>query len=176
MECQCYADLFTSDYECDHEDSAGIDEEPSPSSGDLDSDHEASVCDFSCCTDSELSQPIDKVVLKRTEKQYGSGKSLRKRCFLASWYKTFPWLHLCRSTSKVFCYYCRAACKSHITVMSTKADPAFSTSGYSNWKKAVDKFREHEQSLAHKDALKAHASTKNLPVSALLQKNMITYK
>ena len=54
--------------------------------------------------------------------------------------------------------------------MSARADPAFSTIGFSNWKKAVDSFREHECSLAHKDALKFSFSTKSEPVSVQLQK------
>lgn len=131
-----------------------------------------SACDSSCCVGSELSQPFDKLFLKRTERTYGSGKHLRKRRFLTSWYKTFPWLHLCRSTCKAFCYYCRAACKSHVTVMSTKADPAFSLPGFSNWKKAVDKFKEHEQSLAHRDSILASTAAKNLSVSVRLQNEL----
>ena len=55
--------------------------------------------------------------------------------------------------------------------MSTKADPAFSVSGFSNWKKALDRFREHESSLAHRDAVHAYtAATNSVPVSVQLQK------
>ena len=37
--------------------------------------------------------------------------------------------------------------------MSTKADDAFSSTGFNNWKKALEKFRLHEQSDAHKEAI-----------------------
>ena len=40
--------------------------------------------------------------------------------------------------------------------MSTKADCAFSTAGFSNWKKGTSSFKQHQSSLAHRDAMSAH--------------------
>ena len=69
-----------------------------------------------------------------------------------------------------FCFYCKAACKTRITVISSRADSAFTTCGFSNWKYVMCKFREHEHSQAHRDVLNAYAASKSLPISALLQR------
>ena len=41
--------------------------------------------------------------------------------------------------------------------MSTKAEPAFAITGFSNWKKVTTRFKEHESSQAHRDVVFAHA-------------------
>ena len=56
---------------------------------------------------------------------------------------------------KYIAYYCKCACNIRLTVVSAKADPDFSTTGFSNWKKVVSRFREHESSCAHRDSMAA---------------------
>ena len=53
--------------------------------------------------------------------------------------------------------------------MSTKAEPTFTTTGFSNWKKATTRFKEHESSQAHRDAVFAHVSANSTSVNAMLQ-------
>ena len=129
-------------------------------------------CVQPCCCGSEISQPANPVILKKTERSYGSGKNVRNRVFVATWYKQFPWLHLCCSNFKAYCYYCKRACSSQLSVFSTKADPAFSTIGFSNWKKAMNRFKEHESSLAHRDAFAAFLAPQSPSVNELLQKGV----
>lgn len=130
------------------------------------------LCNQPCCAGSEISQPTSTIVLKKTEKLYGSGVNARKRVFLASWYKQFSWIHLCCSRQKVYCYYCQHAYNSQVRVVSSKADPAFTTVGFSNWKKALDRFKEHESSLAHRDCLAAFIASKSTSVDELLLKGL----
>ena len=130
------------------------------------------MCNQPCCTGSEISQPTDPIVLKGTERSYGLGGNARKRVFLTSWYKEFSWIHLCCSNFKVYCYYCKRACGSQLKVVSTKADPAFTMIGFSNWKKALNKFKEHESSLAHRDAFAAFIASKSTPVNELILKGL----
>ena len=47
---------------------------------------------------------------------------------------------------------------SSAVVASSKADPAFTTAGFCNWKKAVERFKEHESSYAHRNALAMYQS------------------
>lgn len=68
--------------------------------------------------------------------------------------------------------HCRCASFSNLSVMSTKADTAFSTEGFCNWKKALTCFKTHEFSRAHKDALSAYTVSKNVPISLQLQKQL----
>ena len=52
--------------------------------------------------------------------------------------------------------------------MDFRGDAAFSTSGYRfcDWKKAIEKSKEHEQSFAHKVAFKNFVvAQKSLPVN-----------
>ena len=50
-------------------------------------DHHVSVnpvCNSFCCTSSDIYQPTDIGVLKKTEHKYGSGSNVRTRCLLSS--------------------------------------------------------------------------------------------
>ena len=54
--------------------------------------------------------------------------------------------------------------------MSTKTDPAFSVEGFSNWKKALTRFKTDEVSHAHRDALSAFNASKSIPIGHLFEK------
>ena len=61
-------------------------------------------CTHSCCHNMlEVSQPLDPLILKKTERLYGS----IKRAFTPTWYKSYPWIDLCTSNFKVYCFYCK---------------------------------------------------------------------
>ena len=79
----------------------------------------------------------------------------RQLSFNAEWYELFPWLHICPARKKALCFYCA---KAHELGKTTgHQESAFCWTGFSNWKKGRDKFREHAASKAHQDAL--YAST-----------------
>ena len=65
-----------------------------------------------------------------------------------TWYDKFPWITLC-TAQKVFCVYCRYAYKHNLFTFCRKGDEAFSVKGFDNYKKAVEKFRIHENSDSH---------------------------
>ena len=131
---------------------------------------DSETCTSLCCTgrDSDISQPTDSTLLNKT-KNVQSGKT---RCFLPSWYTQFPWIHFCKAKLKVFCFHCMIASKGHtVRIRNAKADSAFISTGFSNWKKAVEKFRDHEQSASHRDVLFTLSTTRNaVPVSEQLQR------
>ena len=56
-----------------------------------------------------------------------------------------------------------------LNVRMSKADQAFSTKGFCNWKKAVLKFKEHECSHTHQHAVVIHAACQR-PSNQQLQK------
>ena len=58
--------------------------------------------------------------------------------------------------------------------MSKKCEANFVTTGFSNWKKATTRFKEHESSQAHKDSVVAHVSTKSTPINRMLQSQIIS--
>ena len=67
------------------------------------------------------------------------------------WYKQFPWVHLCVSRCKVFCYHC-LDCKQR-GLLSKKYESAFISEGFSNWKTALERFARHEKSDCHTEAM-----------------------
>ena len=74
-------------------------------------------------------------------------KTLR---FQSSWYNEFPWLHFHESIGGVLCHTCVRASHQRLSDFARCAENVFLNSGFSNWKKAIQKFRSHEKSAAHK--------------------------
>ena len=68
------------------------------------------------------------------------------RSFNREWFKTYPWLEYSKKLDAVFCF----ACRHFARAQSGKTfDPAFTSAGFSNWKKA----KEANKGLgAHADA------------------------
>ena len=55
--------------------------------------------------------------------------------FLPLWFEQYPWLTVC-TTRKVYCFYCKFAMKHNLIIFSTNGNPAFTYTGFNNWKKA----------------------------------------
>ena len=54
--------------------------------------------------------------------------------------------------NKVFCHYCRTATTSCLVSFSKKNKDAFVSVGFDNWKKALERFREHEVCHMHTES------------------------
>ena len=68
-----------------------------------------------------------------------------------------------------FCHPCRMATSLNFITFSKKAENAFSTDGFRNWKDATRIYRKHESSHAHKEAvMKWVHYTKSQSVAAQL--------
>jgi hypothetical protein len=52
-----------------------------------------------------------------------------------------------------FCYQCRMACKLNLISFSQHREHAFTKSGFTNWKHAIDSFKQHVKSSTHKEAV-----------------------
>ena len=66
----------------------------------------------------------------------------------------FPWLHYSgKETDFVLCHTCMSQYKQGNIKLSTKLEMTFIESGFFNWKKATEKFREHENSCCHREAV-----------------------
>ena len=85
-----------------------------------------SDCSCFCCTTSDIYQPKDSDVLKKTERTYGSGNSMRIRHLQPSWYKSHPWLHFCCTSLKLYCWYCKTA-RNSLTVIQLFQPMGFAT-------------------------------------------------
>ena len=54
-----------------------------------------------------------------------------------TWYKDYPWLTLCITSRKAFCFYCRLYYEQKELSLSKNIEPAFIRDGFNNWKKAL---------------------------------------
>ena len=54
---------------------------------------------------------------------------------------------------KAFCFYCHFSMSRKLITFSSKAEEAFTVTGFSTWKKAVQKFNEHKSCHAQKVVL-----------------------
>ncbi|XP_076343198.1 zinc finger MYM-type protein 1-like [Tachypleus tridentatus] len=90
-------------------------------------------------------QPRNFQYFKRECKQF-------KRSFQPSWYEEFPWLHYIEFSDTVLCHTCLLAEKEQKLNAKYK-ESALLRDGFSNWKKAREKFRDHQMSQCHKMAV-----------------------
>lgn len=91
-------------------------------------------------------QPVGFIYPKR---KFGK----RERSFNPTWYKIFPWLHYCTEKDFVLCHTCMTQHKQGNIKLSTKLEMAFIETGFTNWKKAIEKFKDHEDSSCHREAI-----------------------
>lgn len=92
------------------------------------------------------SQPttLKSVVLRNT-------KSTRH--FLPSWVEKFSWLIYDSEEEVALCNVCKTVYEKGILTFSSKMENVFIKAGFANWKKAIEKFRIHEMSACHKEAV-----------------------
>ena len=116
-------------------------------------------CSAQCCLNYEkASQPLDKTML--------ASLTSKGRKFLPQWYKQFPWLNICTTKRAVYCLYCCFSCHHNLNQFTRREEKVFTEVGFQNWKKAIEKFKSHERSTAHRDAKLAWIaqSTQNIDV------------
>ena len=105
---------------------------------------ECSTCTHPCCTDQKPFQPVNQVVL--------ASIANKGRNFVVNWFQQFPWLTLCLTKKKVFCFYCRHISRHEHLTFSKNFSGAFISDGFNNWKKAIKKFNDLESSHTHLEA------------------------
>ena len=78
----------------------------------------------------------------------------RTRCCQSQWFtdpppRGFPWLHFRPENNTVICYICaNNYFRGNLTGVKN-TELRFITTGFSNWKKAIDKFNAHQESHFH---------------------------
>lgn len=86
--------------------------------------------------------------------------------FQTSWFKSYEWLHYSNDIKGVICFTCAKATELGLLTNASKTDKAFITTGYSNWKKALEKFADHQNSGTHHLAVNQMRQLKMEPVTA----------
>lgn len=80
--------------------------------------------------------------------------------FQEKWFWDFPWLHYSPSVKGVLCFYCSKGF-SRQSSFGQRADTAFISAGFRNWKKAIEKFSVHQNSQAHHHYVSVSAHKSN---------------
>lgn len=75
------------------------------------------------------------------------------RSFQAHWFKEFPWLHYKEHNDSVLCFICAQQNEKSNLKAARNKELIFIEKGFSNWKKALSRFKEHQQSECHKMAI-----------------------
>lgn len=121
-------------------------------------------CICQCCSQPEVPyHPSDlsdsKICHEHHSKDRKKGqKRSYQRNIQSSWFVKYPWISVCVSTYRIFCSTCRGARKFGLLSMPHKS--AFIDNGFGNWKKALQKFSEHDKSEVHCEAI-AKLAAKN---------------
>ena len=99
--------------------------------------HDALVqCEIHCCSMLDIpSQHKDYAVLQATRRQVEKSE---QHSFKRQWYKDYPWIHLCISCKKVFCFYCLKCYETGLITFTKYYETAFIVEGFHNWKKAME--------------------------------------
>ena len=90
-------------------------------------------------------------MLFKSKYPVGQDQGNSRRSIQTSWYDKHPWISVCTSSYKVFCHvYCSAMTQGLIT-FSKRVKLAFVDGA--NWKKALERFGQHEKSEMHREAI-----------------------
>ena len=88
------------------------------------------------------------------KKMYGK----QNRAFHPNWFTKFPWLHYNEKNDSALCFVCvQQNAKSNLRTARNK-ESAFISEGFSNWKKALTRFEEHQTSDCHRMAVEYYTS------------------
>ena len=122
------------------------------------------VCSCPCCTNFNIAhQPTDLLAKSKTPQ-----KSF-DRSIQPAWCSKHPWISVCISSYKIFCHVCCSASKQGLITKPSYIP--FVEGGFSNWKKALQRFSSHEKSGMHKEAVtKLVSKSKAVNVSTMLSK------
>ena len=93
----------------------------------------------------------------------------QKRSFNPKWFDQFRFLHYREDGDSVICHTCDVADKKKLLKIDTRKEQTFIESGFSNWKKAIEKFRGHESSATHKHAVEV--ITRPVDIDELISHN-----
>lgn len=78
---------------------------------------------------------------------------LKQLRFQPCWFKQYQWLHYEESLQGVVCFSCAKAHSGGLLDLAKCAETTFISTGFTNWKRALDKFKLHEKSITHRHSV-----------------------
>ncbi|CAF4368700.1 unnamed protein product [Rotaria sp. Silwood2] len=80
--------------------------------------------------------------------------TVNNRHFYRQWYSMYSWLEYSEVKDRAFCFVCR------LSYGSGKTDDSFTVTGFSVWKNDPSRFKRHQSSVCHKEALQTWETMK----------------
>ena len=88
--------------------------------------------------------------------------------FQRKWFGEYPWLSYNSTIGGVICHQCYTANRLGMMNIATKSDEAFIKVGFSNWKKATQRFNSHGLSQSQIHAVSSLKAQQNKSISVQL--------
>jgi hypothetical protein len=109
----------------------------------------------------------DTILIQKAKRKCGTG-----RTFQESWKQKFNWLLYENEKQRVFCGICKTARDNDMPLPTSSTQlssiKCSVEDGFSNWKKALEKFQSHEKSDFHRAAVSLTSSKEKQSVSQLI--------
>ena len=93
-----------------------------------------------------ITEPFQPTNFKFPKKTFGK----QNRSFQSKWFNDFPWLHYNEQSDSVLCFICAQQNEKLNLRAARNKEWVFISQGFSNWKKALVRFKEHQVSECHK--------------------------
>ena len=99
----------------------------------------------------------------------------QKRSFQNTWTKRWAWVKYVPEKDSVLCNVCTKAIEDNLIhdYERLSKDSPFVYEGFSNWKKAVEKFSKHELSSLHYESTRGLASVAKNPITSMLSESAV---
>ena len=104
-----------------------------------------------------ITEPFQPTNFNFPKKTFGK----QNRSFQSKWFNDFPWLHYNEQSDSVLCFLCAQQNEKLNLRAARNKEWVFISQGFSNWKKALVRFKEHQVSECHKLAMEYQISIPN---------------
>ena len=123
----------------------------------LEAEHSASPSQSSIDIYLHITEPFQPTNFTFPKKTFGK----QNRSFQAKWFTDFPWLHYNEQSDSVVCFICVQQNEKLNLRAARNKEWVFISHGFSSWKKALVRFKEHQLSECHKLAMEFQISIPN---------------
>ena len=104
-----------------------------------------------------ITEPFQPTNFNFPKKTFGK----QHRSFQSKWFNDSPWLHYNKQRDSVLCFICAQQNEKLNLRAARNKEWVFISQGFSNWKKALVRFKEHQVSECHKLAMEYQISIPN---------------
>lgn len=110
------------------------------------------VCECLCCTNFSVAHHPTGAELAKPKGPHVPLKT--SRSIQSSWFTKHPWISVCMPSYKIYCHICCSARNQDLVTFSKRYmyNSTFVEGWFSNWKKALQRFAEHEKNEMHQES------------------------